>query len=87
MKTTIKFPNRDYPYLAVFTSSQEAFAEEDLLKISKEDIVLISMVSKDSKSDAKPYVSYLFGGKTSYFTEEENAYTPLPKGTEITFIQ
>jgi hypothetical protein len=86
MKTTIQYPVTEYPYLAVFTSG-ESLSKEDLFNIKREDIVLISIVYSDKTSDGKPYVQYLLGGKPSYFTEEENAYTPLPKGTEINIIQ
>ena len=86
MKSTIKLPTREYPYLAVFTSG-ELMSEEDFKSIKREQIVLISIAYKDSESDGQPYVQYLLGEKVGYFTEEENAYTQLPKGTEITFIQ
>jgi|JI9StandDraft_2_1071091.scaffolds.fasta_scaffold123637_4 hypothetical protein len=87
MKSTIKFPIKEYPYLAVYTGDARALSNEEILEIQNDEIVLISRASKDEESDKEAYIQPLFGGKVGYFTKEENLYSALPKGTEITFIQ
>ena len=86
MKSQVKFPTREYPYIAVYTGDGKPLSQEEILEINKDEIVLISMCI-DMEKDKKPYVQYLIGGRTGYFTDEENLYSPLPKGTEINIIQ
>jgi len=82
MKSIIKYPEKEYPYLAVFTMGESL----NIHIIKKEDIVLISLVQVPEQ-DCKAYIQPLLGGKNGFFTTKESDYTPLPKGTEITFIQ
>lgn len=78
MKTTIQHPEKQYPYLAVWTNGEGITKE-----IKIDDIVVVSLVDVPNQ-DKKPYIQPLLGGKGGYFTTEEKCYTPIPKGTIIT---
>lgn len=89
MKTTTYYPEKDYPYLAVWVGKDESLTDERIHNIQIKDIVIISMVDPDSDDsiDKVPYVQYLIGGKQGYITKHENEYHPLPKGYTITLTQ
>lgn len=86
MKTTFKYPEKTYPYLALWAGEGQYLSEWDINKASQSDIVLISLVEKKDE-DSKVYVSFVIGGKEGYFTQNEKEYFPLPKGYEINLIQ
>ena len=76
MKSTIKHPEKQYPYLAVWTMG-------DPIKhpVIMGDIVVVSIVEI---KDQQPYIQPLLGGKEGFFTKKEHEYTALPKGTIVT---
>ncbi len=87
MKITTFTPTRDYPYLAVWAGEGTILSEEQISKISNNDVLIISMVEIESGADLKTYVQPLLGGKAGYVTTHEKEYFPLPKGWSITLEQ
>lgn len=88
MTITTLLPEKTYPYIAVYylCSASGNLSNEELKKIDKNELVLISIVHKQD-SDSLVYVQYLFGGKEGYVTKREKDYLPLPKGFQITITQ
>lgn len=77
MKTTIQHPEKQYPYLAVFT-----MGEPIKHPILTKDIVLVSLIEHKEK-DSQVYIQSLLGGKEGFITKKEEDYTALPKGTFV----
>jgi hypothetical protein len=86
MKVTTYYPEKEYPYLAVWVGRGESLAVDLIHNVKKEDIVVISMVDVEG-SDKQPYVQPLTGGKQGYITKHEDEYCPLPKGYSVTLCQ
>jgi len=84
METKIKYPEKEYPYLAVYNSIPEDPGVIVLTPVA--EIVLISLCSPTPDSDKMPYVQHLIGGKEGYFTKNEHEYLKLPSRTEVTII-
>lgn len=84
MKTIQKYPSLSYPYLAVWTGGS---SELEKSKYEVKEIFLISILQENQGEDLKPYVQSVTGGKIGYFTKNEDEYTPLPNGYEITLVQ
>ena len=80
MKITIQHPEKQYPYLAVWTMG------EPLGNYKLDDIVVINLQSRPD-SDNIVWVQPLNGSKEGYVTKKEKESAPLPKGTIITLIQ
>ncbi len=86
MTITTYYPEKQYPYLAVWVGIDASLTEDLILAIKKEDIVIISVVDNEG-SDKIPYVQPLLGGKQGYKTKNENEYCALPKGYSVTICQ
>jgi hypothetical protein len=84
MKATQKYPRISYPYLAVWTGPDTPLEQKNY---PLEDIVVVSMIQENQDEDLKPFVQPLIGGKKGYFTKNEEEYSALPQGYEITLTQ
>jgi hypothetical protein len=78
MKIIQKSKRKEYPYLAVMGNYD---------KDTSYDINDIMIISKIPNKDKEIYVQHLNGSQEGWFTKEENTYTPLPNGYEITITQ
>ena len=85
MTIDIKLPEKKYPYLAVWNGTSDT-SELKFDKVKLEDILLIS-IAKNPKLEGGVMVQYLFGGKMSYFTKNENEYIEFPSGFEVIMRQ
>lgn len=86
MTITKQFPQKEYPYLAVWVGTPQ-IEPLNLSSIKNEDIVLISMVEVEKGEDKQTYIQFVLGGKPSYTTKNENEYCPLPTGYVLTLCQ
>ena len=86
MEVTKQAPEKEYPYLAVWTGDGETLGTLSISRIKTEDIVLISLLG-NTGNDIVTYVQHILGGKEAYITKSENDYFPLPKGYQLKFIQ
>jgi hypothetical protein len=86
MNVTTYYPEKEYPYLAIWVGKNETLDLNSIKNIKKEDIVLISM-ARDDEGNEQPYVQNLLGGGKGYFTKSEDEYCPLPKGYSVTICQ
>lgn len=90
MKVTVKIPNKEYPYLAVWAGKDQHLTMDEISRINKSDIVLISMVEVNENGeqcDKQPYVQYLLGGKEGFITKNEEEYFELPRGYSLELRQ
>lgn len=83
MTTELLNPEKEYPYMAVFTGT---VFDGNFDEIEVESILVISMQRKASGCDLEPYAHNLTGG-VGYFLSNEDEYTPLPKGFKVTLTQ
>lgn len=85
MKITVSYPEKNYPYLAVWVGKGDSL-DCDVTDIKAEDIVLISLISEKG-NDKKAYVQRLLGGRSGYFVSTEDDFYELPRGYSITLCQ
>ncbi len=86
MNVTTYYPEKEYPYLAIWVGKNETLDLNSIKNIKKEDIVLIS-IARDDEGNIQPYVQCLLGGEIGNFTKCEDEYCPLPKGYSVTICQ
>jgi hypothetical protein len=84
MKTEIKTPQKEYPYLAIWVGLDQYLTEKQISEIRPKDIVIISLVQNSDEIAKQPFVQHLLGGSEGGFTNSESDYCPLPIGFSIT---
>jgi len=84
-----ELPQREYPYLAVYTGGEEnQYKFQDLIRIPIKDIVVISKIyDSNNQNKEATYVQHLIGGKQAFITKHEHEYQPFPLGFQIFLTQ
>lgn len=75
-------PEKKYPYLAIWTGGEPLPN-----KISKDEVVIITMLIKDKESHL--YLQCVDAAKSGCWLSEEaeKSYRPLPSGYKIEIVQ